>query len=166
VVRRWLENHAVAMLLPERASTPAPPRVVAAGSPAAELAAMAEWAAGQLRASADFRAWICVPDLNLRRAEVADAFDALLAPQRFSLTGAEVPVPYAIAGGTPLADYPPVRAALAALTATAGILSFEAFSNLLRMPQWHFSAPDAGAAALLDVELRSRGPSEASLADW
>ena len=166
VVRRWLENHAVAMLLPPRASTPGPPRVVAAASPAVELAAMAEWAADQLRASADFRAWICVPDLNLRRAEVADAFDAVLAPQRFSLTAADVPAPYAVAGGTPLADYPPVRAALAALAATTGMLSFEAFSDLLRMPQMHASAADAGAAALLDLELRSRGPSEAGLADW
>ena len=166
VVRRWLENNAVAMLSPPRASTPAPPRVVAAASPAAELAAMAEWAAGHLRGSADFRAWICIPDLNLRRVEVADAFDAVLAPQRFSLTAAEVAAPYAVAGGTPLADYPPVRAALASLAATTGMVSFEAFSDLLRMPQMHFAATDAGAAALLDVELRRRGPSEASLADW
>ena len=166
VVRRWLENNAVVMLLPARAAAPVPPRVVSAASPAAELAAMAEWAAGHLRASTDFRAWICIPDLNLRRAEVADAFDAVLAPQRFSLRAAEVPAPYAVAGGTPLADYPPVRTALAALTATTGMVSFEAFSDLLRMPQMHFAATDAGAAALLDVELRSRGPSEASLADW
>jgi ATP-dependent helicase/nuclease subunit B len=166
VVRRWLENNAVAMLLPPRTAAPAAPRVVAASSPTAELAAMAEWAAGHLRASPDFRAWICIPDLNLRRAEVADAFDAVLAPQRFSLTTADVPAPYAVAGGTPLADYPPVRTALAALTATTGSLPFEAFSDLLRMPQMHFSAADAGAAARLDVELRSRGPSEAGFADW
>jgi probable DNA repair protein len=165
VVRRWLEHNA-AMLLPPRAAAPSPPRTVAAASPAAELAAMAEWAAGHLRASPNFRAWICIPDLNLRRAEVADAFDAVLAPERFSLAGADVPAPYAVAGGTPLADYPPVRAALAALAATTGMLSFEAFSDLLRMPQLHFSAADAGAAAQLDVELRSRGPSEAGLADW
>jgi probable DNA repair protein len=166
VVRRWLESNAVAMLLPPRASTPALRRVVAAGSPAAELAAMAEWAAEHLRQSPDFRAWICIPDLHLRRGEVADAFDAVLAPQRFSLTSAEVPAPYAMAGGTPLADYPPVRTALAALAATSGLISFEAFSDLLRMPQLHFAASDAAAAALVDVELRSRGPSDASLADW
>ena len=166
VVRRWLEHNAVAMLLPPRAVEPTPPRAIAAASPAAELAAMAEWGAGHLRASPDFRAWICIPDLNLRRAEVADAFDAVLAPQRFSLTAADVLAPYAVAGGTPLADYPPVRAALAALTATTGTLSFEAFSDLLRMPQLHFSATDAAAAAQLDVELRSRGPSEAGFVDW
>ena len=166
MVRRWLESNAVAMLLPPQAAAAAPPRAVTAASPAAELAAMAEWAAGHLRASPDFRAWICIPDLSLRRAEVADAFDAVLAPQRFLLTAADVPAPYAVAGGTPLADYPPVRSALAALTATTGALSFEAFSDLLRMPQLHFAAADAGAAAQLDVELRRRGPSEAGLADW
>ena len=131
VARRWLESNAVAMLLPPRASTPALRRVVAAGSPAAELAAIAEWAAERLRQAPDFRAWICIPDLHLRRSEVADAFDAVLAPQRFSLTSAEVPAPYAMAGGTPLADYPPVRTALAALAATSGLISFEAFSDLL-----------------------------------
>ena len=166
VVRRWLDSSAIAMLPPPRAVSAAPPRAVAAASPAAELAAIAEWAAGYLRATPDFRAWICIPDLNLRRAEVADAFDAVLAPQRFLLTDADVPAPYAVAGGTPLADYPPVRAALAALAATTGMLSFEAVSDLLRMPQLHFSATDAAAAAQLDVELRSRGPSEADLADW
>ncbi len=96
---------------------------------------MADWAGESLQASRDFRAWICIPDLGLRRAEVEDAFDAVLAPRRFSLAPGEVQSRYALAGGTPLSDYAPVRAALHALSATAGPVSFEEFSALLRMPE-------------------------------
>lgn len=166
VVRGWLQSNAPAPLLPPQAATVSPARVVTAAAPSAELAAMAEWAANHLRAAPEFRAWICIPDLNLRRSEVADAFDAVLAPQRFSWTAAEVSAPYAVAGGTPLADYPPVRAVLATLSATTGVVSFEAFSGLLRMPQLQASAADAGPTARLDLALRSRGPSEATLVDW
>ena len=41
---------------------------------------MADWALKNLRSTERFRAWVCVPDLNLRRAEVVDAFDAALLP--------------------------------------------------------------------------------------
>ncbi len=166
VVRRWLARNASVMLMPSQVAAVAAPRVVCASSPAAELAAIAEWAATHLRQASDFRAWICIPDLSRRRAEVADAFDAVLAPQRFALSGGEAAAPYAIAGGVPLAEYAPVRAALAALSATVGTLSFEDFSTLLRMPELQDSLADAGEAAQLDLELRSRGPSDARLADW
>ncbi len=111
-----------------------------AASLGAELAAAAEWARENLQASAEFRAWICIPDLGLRRAEVEDAFDAALAAQRFSLSPRELPSPYAVAGGTPLGDYAPVRAALNALSATTGSVSFEEFSVLLRMPELQSTA--------------------------
>src|SRR5258708_5892244 len=94
---------------------------------------MADWARGK-SAEEGFRAWICVPDLNRRRAEVVDAFDAALAPQRFALRGGSVAAPYAVAGGTPLADYAPVRAALELLAASVGTVTFVQFSALLRAP--------------------------------
>ncbi len=53
-----------------------------------------------------------MPDLHQRRAEVVDAFDAALAPRRFTLSDERRAAPYAVAGGTPLADFAPVRAAL------------------------------------------------------
>ena len=58
-------------------------------SPDAELAAIAEWARSNLQAMPGFRAWICIPDLNLRRPELVDALDAALSPRRFALDGAE-----------------------------------------------------------------------------
>jgi ATP-dependent helicase/nuclease subunit B len=163
--RRWLQQHGRELAAP---SLPAPSacRFVHAASPEAELAAAAEWAKENLQASPNFRAWICVPDLSLRRSEVIDAFDAVLAPQRFSLKALESAAPYAVAGGTPLADYAPVRAALDALAACTGVITFEKFSALLRDPALQASAAEAGAAASLDLQLRERAPSEATLENW
>ncbi len=163
--RQWLQSHG-RMLAPAAAPSRAPPRRLHAASPAAELAAIAEWARASLRADERFRAWVCVPDLALRRAEVVDALDAGLAPRRFALLEEAAAAPYAVAGGTPLAEFAPVRAALEFLAASLGAVSFERFSNLLRAPELHASASEAGAAALLDVHLRRQGPSEADLAGW
>jgi len=164
VARQWLQRHGE--MLPPTINISRMASRVAAASPAAELAAIADWAAANLRSTARFRAWVCVPDLGRRRAEVADAFDAALAPQRFTLSGAPSAAPYALAGGTPLAEFAPVRAALATLTACAGRVPFERFSELLRSPELQGSAAEAGAAALLDIRLRHQGPSEADLPAW
>jgi ATP-dependent helicase/nuclease subunit B len=163
VARRWLKRHGE-MLLPQAvdakalATMPAP-------SAGAELSAMAHWAGAAL-ADEEFRAWICVPDLNRRRAEVADALDAILAPQRFDLRSDTAGAPYAIAGGTPLGGYASVRAALNTLAAGVGLLSFTQFSALLRAPELQASDSDASAAALADVVLRRRACSDADLASW
>jgi ATP-dependent helicase/nuclease subunit B len=177
VARRWLERHAgrplepspiePGPLEPSRMHTPA--RIVRADSPAAELAALARWARGGIEAEASFRAWVSIPDLAARRAEVVDALDAELAPQRFSLTdrseGAEGAI-YAIAGGTPLVGYAPVHAALELLASSSGFVPFERFSRLLRAPSLAATPAEASAAARLDALLRSRVPSEATLTQW
>jgi len=160
--RRWLEQHG-RVLPPQRQISGL--SVVKAPSPAAELAAIADWARGKL-AEDGFRAWICVPDLNRRRAEVVDAFDAALAPQRFALRGDAREAPYAVAGGTPLADYAPVRAALALLAASVGTVSFVQFSALLRAPELQGSDSEAGSAARLDVALRRRASNDADFSGW
>jgi ATP-dependent helicase/nuclease subunit B len=164
MARQWLLRHG-RMLAPPIQVTRRASRVHAM-SPAAELAAMAEWALENLRATPRFRAWICIPDLRRRRAEVVDALDAALAPQRFTLSASAGAANYAVAGGTPLAEFAPVRAALETLAASLGPVSFERFSALLRAPELQASAADAGAAALLDLQLRKQGPSEAEMAAW
>ena len=161
--RRRLEQHARALQPQSRME--GEPALLAAPSPAAELAAMADWARVGL-AQEGFRAWICVPDLNRRRAELVDAFDAVLAPQRFALRGASGAAPYAVAGGTPLADYAPVRAGLALLAASAGQVSFAQFSSLLRAPELQESDSEASGAARLDVALRRRASNDADLSGW
>ncbi len=161
--RRWLEQAGRA-LLPQQ-KTQAESSLVRAPSPAAELAAMADWARVNL-AKEGFRAWICVPDLNRRRKDVVDAFDAALAPQRFALRGDSGAAAYAAAGGTPLADYAPVRAALELLAASVGSVSFGQFSALLRAPELQGSDADASGAARLDLALRRRASNDADLAGW
>ena len=167
VARRWLERHAGAWLAPMQAAhASGPASLLRAESPDAELAAIAEWARANLAARIDFRAWICVPDLALRRAGLVDAFDAALAPHRFALHETEGGAPYAVAGGTPLAEYPPVRSALELLAASSGRIPFAGFSALLRASEFSESAAEAGAAACLDVALRSQGPAESPLSEW
>jgi probable DNA repair protein len=164
MARQWLLRHG-RMLAPPGNVRRSACRLNTA-SPAAELAAIADWALAGFRSSERFRAWVCVPDLNLRRADVVDALDAALAPQRFTLSESSGEAPYAVAGGTPLAEYAPVRSALETLDASLGPVPFERFSALLRAPELQSSAADAGAAALLDLQLRNQGPSEADLATW
>jgi probable DNA repair protein len=127
---------------------------------------LAEWLRSGLETEPSFRAWVSVRDLAARREEVIDALDAVLAPQRFSLDESEAAAPYALAGGTPLSDHAPVRAALDLLTAAGGRVPFERFSALLRAPQLQASRAEASAAARLDTLLRSRAPSEATLREW
>jgi ATP-dependent helicase/nuclease subunit B len=163
VARQWLQRHAQ-VLMPKVEGSPSMSHLHAP-SPAAELSAIAQWAGVNL-ALEGFRSWICIPDLNRRRQDVVDALDAVLAPQRFGLRGDGGAAPYAVAGGTPLAGYAPVRTALDTLAAGLGSLSFVRFSALLRAPELQASESDAGAAALLDVALRRRASSEADLASW
>ena len=165
VAKAWLERHAGPPLEPDRVESCAA-HIVKADSPAAELASLAQWAREHLTADPQFRAWICVPDVNLRRAEVTDALDAALAPQRFMLAESAGGAPYALAGGTPLADQAPVRGALEFLSAASGAVSFTRFSALLRSPELSASPAEAAAAARLDAAMRRHAPHEAALADW
>ncbi len=163
--RRWLIQHAAKKIMPA-AVGPAAAALHHAASPELELAVAAAWASAQLQTSGGFRAWICVPDLNRRRAEVNDAFDATLALSRFRLERTDGIAPYAVAGGTPLAQYAPVGAALEMLSLAHGEVDFVRFSAVLRSPELQIETGDAAAAALLDIELRRRAPSELPLRAW
>lgn len=165
--RRWLEMQAGAALAAARAGRCERPAVAHRfDSPARELAAIAAWARRRHDADPEFRAWICIPDLALRRAAVEDAFDAELEPGRFSLEAPPERAPrFALAGGPPLAEHGPVRAALELLVASHGALSFERFSALLREPAIQADPTDT-AAARLDLELRRVALAEAPLATW
>ena len=165
VARQWLARNAL-LLKPEEIPAAQAAARLGSASPAAELSALAAWAKFNLQADERFRAWVCIPDLNQRRAEVVDAMDAALARQRFSLRYAAGAAPYAVAGGTSLAAFAPVRVALETLTVSMGAVSFPRFSVLLRTPEMQATHSDASAAAALDVALRSHAPSEADIDTW
>ena len=169
VTRRWLTKNAGAPLAPQTrcpSGARLAPRTLRTASPDAELAAIGEWARTAVGADSSFRAWISIRDLAARREEVVDALDAALAPQRFALEEPAADGPYAIAGGTPLSEHGPVRAALELLDCAHGIVPFERFSALLRAPELQATAADASAAARLDTQMRTRVPSEATLRGW
>jgi probable DNA repair protein len=164
MARAWLSRHGTSLAPVEAAPT----RLLRmhARSAGAEMAAAADWARNRLATDPNFRAWLCVPDLNSRRTEVVDAFDAALAVHRFALDGDGGGAPYAVAGGTPLAEYASVRIALDCLEAAAATLSFARFSALLRSPYLQASDAEQNAAALLDIALRERAPSEGNMRFW
>ena len=159
--RRWLAQHAGAPLEPPAVERSTVLRCDAP-SPDAELATAAAWLGGQVAQRPGFRAWLLIGDLDARRAQLEDAFDAALAPWRFELAERGAAAPYAIAGGTPLAVYPRVAAALDWIDAAAApTLRFERFSALLLR-----AGDSASVAARLDVELRRVAPFEAPLSTW
>ena len=118
--------------------------VLHAAAPGRELSAMAAWMHERLSADAGFRAWIFVPGLIQRRAEIEDAFDARLEVRRFVMPGDSRGARYAVAGGIPLSQFAPVRAALALLQASVGAVAFAHFSSLLRAAELQDSDRDAG----------------------
>jgi probable DNA repair protein len=59
-----------------------------------------------------------------------------------------------------------VRAALELLAAGTDAVSFDRFSALLRAPELQAGDAELAAATLLDVQLRTQGPSEADAAAW
>jgi ATP-dependent helicase/nuclease subunit B len=162
--RHWLRQHARS-IAPEP-GLQARTTVLHARAPGRELAAVAGWMHERLSANARFRAWIFVPALAHRRAEIEDAFDARLELRRFGMPGDSRAACYAVAGGTPLSKYAPVRAALQLLQASIGAVTFLQFSCLLRAPELQGSERDASAAARIDLALRRYGPHESNLAGW
>jgi ATP-dependent helicase/nuclease subunit B len=162
--RQWLASRAPKVAPGSSAANAA--SIMHAAAPSGELSAMAAWMHERLTAVPEFRAWIYVPGLTRRRGEVEDAFDAELQPERFALQSAPLAARYAVAGGTPLAEYAPVRTALNVLQASVGAVSFTQFSTLLRAPEMQESEPAASAAARIDLALRRQGPPEATLEGW
>lgn len=161
--QEWLRRHARAIVEPARSARTAAWTCHAA-SPERELAAAADWLCARSSERAEFRAWMLIPDLATRRAEVIDAFDATLAPQRLRFEPRGADARYAIAGGTPLADYPQVAAALEWLDLARGSVAFERFSALLRTAG--ATPAETVQAALIDIELRRIAPVQMTLRAW
>lgn len=127
-----------------------------------ELDAAAQWARAGLEAGAQ-RIGVVVPELGLRRKEVARVFARTLNPAH-NLPGAEKKSqPFNISLGAPLADYPLVRAALSILELAAGEIPFEQASKLIRSPFIGGAEPEMAKRALLDAHLRRIAPARLGL---
>ena len=76
---------------------------------------------GESAGDAGFRAWVCVPRFELRAApRWSTPWMRRWRRSASRWTRSPAGRPYAVAGGTPLADYAPVRAALESLAASVG----------------------------------------------
>jgi len=132
-----------------------------------ELQAAAQWARARLEAGIaegkSPRIGIVVPDLQLRRKEVARVFADVMRPG-WNLPGAGAKaMPFDISIGAPLAEYPIVDSALAVLGLGAGEFEFTAASRLIRSPFLGGADTEFAARALLDARLRETLPPRLTL---
>lgn len=162
--------------LGRRAKLAAPPHHAAAPTRAAypdsrrELAAAAAWARRRLEQDPGARLGIVVPDLDAQASLLEDLLDEALVPARLLPGRSDVPRPWNLSLGRPLADAPIVAAALLALGSTSrdGIETAEA-SRLLRSPFFGGAAAEAGHRARLEAWLRGHAPDRipiAALPGW
>ncbi len=120
-----------------------------------ELEAAAQWARARLEAGAK-RVGVVVPDLQLRRKEVARVFSDVLRPG-WNLPGAEAEaMPFDISIGEPLDGYAIVDAAIAILEFSFAEISFEKASRLVRSPFIAGAETELAARARLDARLREK----------
>lgn len=128
-----------------------------------ELEAAAQWARARLEAGAaggkPLRIGVVVPDLQLRRREVARVFSDVLRPG-WNLPGATVgPMPFDISIGEPLSGYAIVDGALSLLEFCFHDAGFETASRLMRSPFLGDADKEFAARAMLDARLREElGP--------
>lgn len=158
------EGIAVAACAPE--PRPASAIRAAFASPRHELQAAAQWARARLEANASARIGVVVPDLQLRRREVARVFARAMQPSGHlpdATPTAPAAQPFNLSLGAPLADYPVVHAALAILEAGTHALEFERWSRLLRSPFLAGAEAELAARARLDAGLRRRLPARPTL---
>jgi len=127
-----------------------------------ELDAAAQWARVKLEAGAK-RIGVVVPELGLRRKEVARVFARTLHPGHNLPDAARRALPFNISLGAPLADYPLVKAALSILEIAAGEVPYEQASRLIRSPFIAGASPEMAPRSKLDAALRRIAPAKLGL---
>ncbi len=131
--------------------------------PREEIDAAARWARARMEAGVK-RIGIVVPDLQLRRREVARVFTRVMQPGR-NLPGApQGALPFNISIGEPLSGYPLVHAALGLLQLAQGEIDFALASRLVRSPFIGGAESEMTRRAQLDAELRRKLPATLTLA--
>ncbi|HEX4985555.1 MAG TPA: PD-(D/E)XK nuclease family protein [Burkholderiales bacterium] len=122
-----------------------------------ELEAAAQWARAKIESGAA-RVGVVVPELGLRRKEVARVFARVMHPAH-NLPGAPRKAPpYNISLGAPLSEYALVRAALALLELASAEVPFDLASKLVRSPFLGGAESEFAARARLDAALRKKAP--------
>lgn len=121
---------------------------------AAEMRAAAAWARAILEREPSASVGIVARDLTACRAALKRTLDDALCPG--AVAGDPSPRPYDFSLGLPLASYPVVHAAFAALELLARRCSFATASLLLRSPFLAGAETEQQARARLELRLRGR----------
>lgn len=139
-----------------------------------ELEAAARWARARLEAAQPMntpgrfmtspRIAVVMPDLELRRQEVARVFSRVMEPGWNLPDAAAQPMPFNISIGVPLVSYPLVHAALGLLALAAGEVDFALASRLVRSPFVAGAETELAQRARLDAGLRDDLPARVTLA--
>jgi len=118
-----------------------------------EMEAAATWARARLEEGRQFIG-VVVPDLKLRRREVARVFERVMGS----------PLPFDLSAGEPLSDYPLVSFALDVIALSRGEMPFEDASRIVRSPFLAGADGEMAVRARLDARLRREAGTEISLA--
>src|SRR4029077_13945846 len=115
------------------------------------------WARARLE-EGRLRIGVVVPELEIRRREVARVFSRVMRPG-FQVPGAApAALPFNISIGIPLVQYPLVALALSLLEFSQREIPFDEASRLIRSPFLADAEREAAERAKLDVKLRRRLP--------
>ena len=128
------------------------PKKISFASPREELEAAARWARTRL-GEGKKPVGVVVPDLQLRRREVARVFGRVMGS----------PQPFEISIGEPLSDYAIVDFALSLFEFSFQEIEFERASRLIRSPFLGGAEKEFAARARLDARLRRVAAAEISL---
>lgn len=127
-----------------------------------ELEHAAGWARAKVEAGFS-RIGVVVPDLQLRRRQVARVFSRVMRPD-FCLPGApRAAMPFNLSLGEPLAQAPVVAAALALFELAVRDVEFESVSGVLRSPFLGGAESEIADRARLDARLRREADARMSL---
>jgi ATP-dependent helicase/nuclease subunit B len=127
-----------------------------------ELRAAAGWARSILEDTPNSKIGIVVPNLHEVRGSVERVLLEVLHPDALTISGTDRRRAFDISLGTPLAEAPVIAAGLMVLEISAGPVSIEIASRLLRS-SFIGNTSELGARCSLDVQLRSENLSEVSL---
>jgi ATP-dependent helicase/nuclease subunit B len=119
-----------------------------------EFAAAAAWARARLEADPAARLGIVVPDLDAAASYVEDLLDEALCPARLLPGRTDVPRPWNVSLGVPLADTPAVAAAFLAGMLARDELELAEVGRLLRSPFFAGAEEEGAERARLDAWLR------------
>jgi probable DNA repair protein len=127
-----------------------------------ELRRAARWARARLEAGAS-RIGVVVPDLAGRKEAIRREFARALAPAAADPRAAPQLAPFNVSLGEPLAGYPLVAHALAALELCGREIEFERASLVIRSPYIARGDAEREARARLDAVLRRRAEPRVTL---